>query len=291
MADFPQPPIVEPGASFELPCSQLADAFAAVEHAISPEETRYYLDGVYLHPCQTEPGGLDLRFVATDGHRLAQLTLDAPASLGDPGGAARFPCAIVGSATVGLLDKLCASAIKAAGAKEHEGAAPPRVEIAAASDARLIRWAMPCGDGGTIVVTAKTVDGEYPDYTRVVPAAPPLRALIARGPLAEAVKRVAVLGDTTSRAVKAIFAANLLTLEVTTPGLGEGREEVPCSYQGPEFTLGLNSRYWRDALGALATDTVAMGFAEDPRAAVLLRGWGDAEESDRLVQVLMPMRV
>lgn len=274
--DFPLPPQIERGAGFDLPCSQLADAFAAVEHAISSEETRFYLNGIYLHP-----EGLDLRMAATDGHRLARLTLDAP----DAG--ASFPAVIVGSRTVALLDKLCASALKAAG----EGA-PPSVSIEANASGGLIRWCLPAGDGGSIEVIAKTIDGSFPDYERVVPADPPLRALVNRAELAGAVKRVAVLVDSKTRAVSACFTPDLLTLTVTTPELGEAREELPCSYDGPEVTLGLNSKYWREALLALASDEIALGFSADPQGPVLLRGIGTAqEESDRIVQVLMPMRL
>lgn len=278
--DFPLPPRLEIASGFEMACSQLGDAFAAVEHAISTEETRYYLNGVYLHPAKNDVGGLDLRMAATDGSRLARVTSNAP------DGAASFPAAIVARRTVALLDRLCAAAAKAAG----EGA-PPSVSIEANASGGLIRWCLPAGDGGSIEVIAKTIDGSFPDYERVVPADPPLRAMVNRAELAGAVKRVAVLVDSKTRAVSACFTPDLLTLTVTTPELGEAREELPCSYDGPEVTLGLNSKYWREALLALASDEIALGFSADPQGPVLLRGIGTAqEESDRIVQVLMPMR-
>ncbi|WP_288413914.1 DNA polymerase III subunit beta [uncultured Novosphingobium sp.] len=280
VADFPDVAGVEVEFGFELPCSALADSLAGVKHAISTEETRYYLNGVYLHPVD-----LEVRFAATDGHRLARWTLDGP------DGAASFPPVIVARKTVGIVDKLLASAIKAA---DRDGS-PPEVLIEADGAGRLLRFAMRASDGGEVELIAKTIDGQFPDYTRVIPVEAPHRAILDKAILAEAVKRVAVLVSDKSRCVKAIFSENMLTLMGVSAELGEATEEVPCEYLGPDLTFGLDSKYWRQALAAIASDKIAMAFvgaydAENVRP-VRVAGWSDNAETPTLLQVLMPVRV
>lgn len=284
VADFPLPPPLSVAASLGLGCSQLADAFAAVEHAISTEETRYYLNGIYMH---AEESDLSLRLATTDGHRLARLTLP------DLEGASAWPPLIVARKTVALLDKLLAGAAKTT-PDQGPGQASAQVAIDAGGSVPgcLVRFAMPAADGGSIDLIAKTIDGTFPDYTRVIPSEIERTATIDRSALAEAVKRVAVLAEAKSRAVKAAFEHDCLTLTVTSPELGEATEEVPCSYSAAPLTIGFDAKYWRDALGALACDTVAMGMsdAQGPARIRAVEG-DDGSESERLVQVLMPVRV
>lgn len=270
---IPRVPAFEVHFNYDMKCSQLADALAAVRHAMSSEETRYYLNGVLVHPVN-----LDLRFAATDGHRLARRSIDVP------DGAASFPQAIVSRRTVELLDHLLAAAVKA------DENALVGVECASEHRGAIMRWEMPAADGGTVTVTAKTVDGDFPDYTRVIPHDPPIRAVIGRGALAEAVKRVAVLASDKSNAIKAEFEADLLRLTVTTPELGEAVEEVPCTTTGGSVAIGLDQRYWRDALGVMACDEVAM-LLTDEGAPVRLQNAATDANADALVQVIMPVRV
>lgn len=280
--DFPGPPRGDVGASFELSCAALGDLFASVEHAISSEETRYYLNGVYLHP-----EGLDLRAAATDGHRMARVSVEGPE------GAASFPPGIIGRRTVALLDKLLVAAVKGA----EEGSSPmvsieAEGAIGGFGQAARLRFTMPAADGGEIELVAKTVDGQFPDYTRVIPADPPGCAMVVRASLIEAVKRVAVLAEDKTRAVKCQFDADRLTLTVAHSSLGEASEELPCTHEGA-LTIGFDSKYLLDALQALACDTVAFGLPSDGVGAVRLRAVDgvDQSESDKLVQVLMPVRV
>jgi len=261
---------------FEVPCSRLADALAAVEHAISSEETRYYLNGVYLHPAD-----LSLRFAATDGHRLARWEVDAP------DGGTNFPAVIVARKTVRILDKLLASAVKAA---DKDGS-PPEVLVEAANEGSRLRFVMPAAGGGTVELIAKPIDGTFPDYTRVIPTDAPHLATIDRAALAEAIKRVAVLASDKTRTVRATFAEGLLTLSAASPDIGEASEDVPCTYDGPEIVRGINADYWRAALAAAVSDTVAMRFNDDSALPIRFAGWEDNGEVGSLLQVLMPVRV
>lgn len=280
VADFPVPAPMAVEHAFEIGCSALADAFARVEMAISTEETRYYLNGIYIHVAQElgEPQWLVL--ATADGHRLARLRCPVP------DGAASWPAAILPRQAVALLDKL----LKVAAKSEEKDKEPPKVLVEASAGGTALRFAMPASDGGDIEVQTKVIDGTFPDYLRVIPTAPEQSLLVQRAVLLAAIKRVSVLTMASSRAVRAQLARDMIELVVMTPELGEAREEVPCAYEGPDMTIGFNGQYWREALEALACDEVALSFT-DPGAPLLVRATGSDVDPQVLVQVLMPMRV
>ena len=267
------------GAQFEIAASALADLFASVEHAISTEETRYYLNGIYLHP-----EGLALRAAATDGHRLARLSIDAP------DGAASFAPTILPRGAVAVLDKLLAAAAKSS----PDALVTVRAEgtLGSAGQAARLRFAMPAADDGEVELVTKSIDGSFPDYTRVIPDSPEVTVRIDRAGLIEAVKRVSVLAESKTRVVRCLLEPDKLTVSVVRPDLGDGQEELACDYDGAGLTLGLDSTYLLAALRALACDTVALGLS-GPAGPVRLRAveGDDRSESERLVQVVMPSRV
>lgn len=273
VADMPMPPPADVEHNFSLPATQLRDVFANVEHAISSEETRYYLNGIYMHAVD-----LDQRFAATDGHRLARRVIDGP------DGAASFPAVIVGRKTIAVLDKLLEAAAK--GASEDD---PALVDIEADANARALTWMMPAADGGEVTLIAKTIDGDFPDYARIIPQAASLVLTIDRVALIEAVRRVATVAASKTRIVKLDLAEGLATVSSSSPDIGEASEDVAGEYLGAALTIGFDSKYWREALGAIATDKVVMRFS-DAGAPVLIEpeNTGDAAA---LVQVLMPCRV
>lgn len=266
--------------AFELGCSVLGDAFARVEYAISTEETRYYLNGIYVHVAQDAGAPQYLVLATTDGHRLARLRGEVPE------GAAAFPAAIWPRQAVALLDKL----LKVAGKTGADNEPSPKVLVEANEAATMLRFTMPAADGGEITLLTKVIDGNYPDYSRVIPASPALSLVVDRAALAQAVKRVGVLADKNSRAVRAEIRADAIELVVTTADVGEAREELPCVFDGEPVAIGLNGQYWREALLALACDEVTLAF-NDAASPVLLRAAGAGVEPETLVQVLMPMRV
>lgn len=277
VTDFPLMGGFDVGSEFEMPCSQLADILAGVDHAISTEETRYYLNGVYMHPAE-----LDLRFATTDGHRLARWRLDGPV------GSTTFPGVIVSRKTVAVLEKLLASAAKAAKGSEGED---PSILIEANDAGTRLRFALQVEGDGEVEVVAKVIDGEFPDYTRVIPSSPEQRVTVSRAELAAVVKRVAVLAEGETRIVKLAFGEDRLTISARAPDRGEASEDLACDYRGPAFELGFNSNFLRDALGAIASDMVALRCDADGAAAVRIVGWEDNDEVGALVQVLMPARV
>lgn len=266
-ADFPNPAPEEWPIEFGMKAAALADAFAAVDHAISSEEVRYYLNGIYWHP-----EGLDMRMAATDGHRLARLALDAPE------GSLCAPGVIVPRQVVSVLAK-------------ELGRVPENgdVGVSMGPGGKVLLFTLPMPDDGTLVIQAKMVDGTFPDYTRVIPDAPPNKLTVSREALLGALRRVAVLADGKSRAIKVEADDGRLMLSATSIELGEACEEVPCVYGDAPITWGFDSRYLRDALGAVASDEVRL-MLTDESGPVRIEGVTGGEEA-RLVQVLMPLRV
>jgi len=276
VADFPMVPVLERAAGFELAASALGDHLARVEHAISTEETRYYLNGVFAHVVQAEGEAPELRLAATDGHRLARLAVDAP--FGSEG----WPDLILARRSVALLDKLCAGAVKAS--------AESVVSIAVTASGDRVRFELTAADEGSVSLVAKTIDGTFPDYTRVIPTDPPLRAVVDRLALAAAVKRVGVLVAKSSRAVRLEFSQDRIVLTGRSADLGEAVEELACDYSGEDLTIGFDGTYLRAALLAVGADQVAL-LMSDPAGPCRIEAAPTDGETPALVQVVMPVSV
>lgn len=278
--DFPFPNNPELAHSFSIAAASLRDVFGRVEHAISTEETRYYLNGVYMHPV-----GLEQRFAATDGHRLARLVQDGP------DGTASFPAVIVGRRTVAVLDKLLDAATKVDNSTSDDPAKAcerPMVDIDADSCGRVIHWSMPTPDGGEVTLIAKTIDGTFPDYARVIPSQQANVLTIDRQALAGAISRVATVCSNKTRAVKLELAGgDKAVVSTTSPEIGDAMEELACAYAGDPLTIGFNGDYWRSCLSAVATDNVVMKFTDEGGPCRIEAEGGESA----LVQVLMPLRV
>lgn len=253
--DFPQPTNRAWDAEFEMPAVTLLGAIDRVVHAISTEETRYYLNGVFLHSMEAE-----LRVAATDGHRLARMILPVP------DGAETIPDVIIPRKVIKLIDPLLG---------RHEGPIDVRV-----SKSR-IRFEI-----GETVVDAKLIDGQYPDYQRVIPTSNSRRLSIEREALIAGLTRVTTVADGKLRVVKAELNADVMLLTVSSPEKGQGSEEVPCKWSGAPLTIGFNAKLLLDALGQLTAITVD-ALLEDSMAPTM---WRDDDDSPA-VFVVMPLRV
>jgi len=263
--DFPVMATGDWDAQFEMPSADLIAMIDSVRFAMSSEETRYYLNGIFLHA----PGaGGDGRMiaVATDGNRLARFHCDLPE------GAEVMPDIIVARKTVAVLDKLL---------DDHAGP----VDIAvSASKIRL--------SFGTVDLTAKLVDGTFPDYTRVIPVGNNQGWWVKPKELAEAVDRVTTISTDKTRVVSIALNANVATLTVRSPDIGEATEEVDCIYDGAPMTIGFNGAYLMDVLrhmegGDAAHEGHAAAMLAEPSSPALWRG----SEDSRRLYVLMPFRV
>lgn len=262
--DFPVIAETDLPTKFSLDADVLRDIIDGTRFAISTEETRYYLNGIFLHVVAGEVP--KFRAVATDGHRLARIEIDMPE------GAKGMPDVIVPRKCVAEVRKLL---------DEVDG--PVEIQLSASK----IRFKLgPDGSNGA-VLTSKLIDGTFPDYSRVIPTANDRLLKIDRKSLAQGVDRVAAIATTEkTRAVKIALGHDKVTLSVTSPENGTASEEIPADYTSPEFEVGFNYRYLLDILDQVDSDLVEVHLA-DAAAPTLIR----VNDASAALYVLMPMRV
>jgi DNA polymerase-3 subunit beta len=260
--DFPSIAIGEMPWRFSLPAYDLGALFSTVQFAISTEETRYYLNGIYLHVPDAE-GAPQLTAVATDGHRLARQRCPAPAGAEGMAGL--------------ILPRKTAGEVLAALKGMKDGKAAVTIEVSPAK----IRFILP-----GLTLTSKLIDGTFPDYSRVIPVANEKRLVLERDDFAAAVDRVSTISSERGRAVRLSLAEGKLTLSVNNPEAGNSVEEMDADYEGPPLEIGFNARYLADMLGQMASDSVLFKLG-DPSSPMLAQ----TREGDPALFVLMPMRV
>ena len=257
--DFPVMAGGDLSHSFALTASDLLGLIDRTRFAISTEETRYYLNGIYLHEASRDSVDV-MRCVATDGHRLASVELPMP------GGAAGMPGVIIPRKTVAELRKLI-----------EDGTDEVKIEL---SDTK-IRFS--CGEA---TLTSKLIDGTFPDYQRVIPTDNDKNMEVDSKAFADAVDRVAAISSEKSRAVKLSISDGALVVSANSPESGSATEELEASYTGEELEIGFNSRYLLDITQQIGGDTAQLTMA-DAASPTILRQAGDASA----LYVLMPMRV
>ncbi len=258
-ADFPDLTTGEFPTRFTLPASAVKKLIDRTQFAISTEETRYYLNGIYLHVVAVD-GNQMLRAVATDGHRLAQAQIEAPA------GSEAMAGVIVPRKAVGEIQKLI-----------EDPEAGVEMEI---SDTK-IRVTI-----GGVVLTSKLIDGTFPDYARVIPHANDKVLKVDRDAFAEAVDRVSTISSERGRAIKLAVGDGRMVLSVNNPDSGSASEELGVDYAADDLEIGFNARYLLDVAGQLESGTAEFRFADAGSPTLIL----DDGAADALY-VLMPMRV
>ncbi|MBL4786513.1 MAG: DNA polymerase III subunit beta [Cohaesibacteraceae bacterium] len=258
-SDFPDITAGEFSHKFTMKAADLKKLFERAQFAISTEETRYYLNGIYLHTVEVE-GKLILRAVATDGHRLAQLDMSAPS------GSEGMPGIIVPRKAVSEIQKLI-----------EDPEADIEIEV---SDTK-IRLNI-----GTVVLTSKLIDGTFPDYQRVIPQGNDKELRVDCTEFAQAVDRVSTVSSDRGRAVKLAVSEGLLVLSVSSPDSGSAVEELPVSYNAEPLEIGFNAKYLLDITNQLKSDDVIFKLAEGQAPAVI-----EDSADETALYVLMPMRV
>jgi DNA polymerase III subunit beta len=258
-SDFPDLTAGSFSHSFRLKATDLKMLIDRTQFAISTEETRYYLNGIFVHTVESK-GELKLRAVATDGHRLARADVEAP------GGSEGMPGIIIPRKTVSELQKLLDN--------------PDMIVTVEVSDAK-IRLTI-----GSIVMTSKLIDGTFPDYQRVIPAHNDKELHVDCQSFAQAVDRVSTISSERGRAVKLALSEGQLTLTVNNPDSGSATEELSVGYESDPIEIGFNAKYLLDITSQL-TGNDAVFMLADPGSPTLVRDLA----ADDALYVLMPMRV
>jgi len=251
--DFPSVAAGDTARWLPLDGKMLRDMLAQTSFAMSHDESRYALNGVLLVVQEKE-----IRVVATDGHRLALATR---------------PLGVGGVPATGIVPRKAVHEIaRILGAGEE-------VQVAIGDNQFALR--MP-----NFLLLARLIEGSFPNYEQVVPAAHPHRITLSRPMLMAALRRVSVLSEERTRPVKFTLSSGALRLSAYHPDFGEAEESVEVDYAGEEVTIGFNSRYVLDALGAQAAEQVVLEVKDS-----LSPGVVKSIEEEGSLCVIMPMRI
>jgi DNA polymerase III subunit beta len=257
--DFPDLAAGEMTHKFTLKATDLKRLIDKTQFAISTEETRYYLNGIYLHVAGAAKSQ-QLRAVATDGHRLAQMELELP------NGAAGMPGIIIPRKTVGEVQRLI-----------EDGESEVLIELSPGK----IRFTV-----GDVILTSKLIDGTFPDYGRVIPLHNDKALVVDKKEFEAAVDRVSTVSSERGRAVKLSITPGRLLLSVTNPDSGSASEELEVEYESEPLDIGFNSRYLLDIAAQIESEAAVLKLA-DPGSPTLIQD----KDPHGALYVLMPMRV
>ncbi len=257
--DFPVMSDDDFSHSFTLAAGELRRLIDKARFAVSTEEIRYYLNGIYLHATQSGDAPL-LRAVATDGHRLARVDAERPQ------GAGGMPGVIVPRKTVGELRKL---------ADEADG------EIDVALSETKIRFAF-----DKVVLTSKLIDGTFPDYERVIPASNDKALDVDAAGFVRAVDRMMAISSDKTNAIKLALNQTRLVLSSGGPDSASGEEELAVEYDSPALEIGFNARYVLEMAQNFEGERIRFQMADAVKPVI---AYDPSDE--RALYVLMPMRV
>lgn len=258
VADFPELNQGDMPTTFSLPANDLRALIDRTKFAMSTEETRYYLNGIYLHAAETD-GVKVLRAVATDGHRLARFEMPLPA------GAENMPGVILPRKAVAELRKL----VEEAGDAIQIGLSESKVRF----------------NFDHIVLTSKLIDGTFPDYQRVIPQGNDKVVEVNPKAFSSAIDRVSTISDGKSRAVKITFEGKTMTLSANSPEAGSATEDLEVN-GNDNMEIGFNARYLMDITSQIEGDGCRLTLA-DAASPTIIQDTGDASS----LYVLMPLRV
>lgn len=244
---------------FSIPAADLRTLIDRTRFAISTEETRYYLNGIYIHAAENA-GVPVLRAVATDGHRLARFEMPLPQ------GGAKMEGVILPRKAVNEIRKLIEEAADT-------------IEIALSKTKMQFSF-------DHVMMTTKLIDGTFPDYERVIPQGNDKVLELDPAVFARAVDRVSTVSSEKARAVKLTLKGKSMTLSATSPDAGSASEEMEVRFNADPIEIGFNSAYLMDVTRQIEGDGCRI-LLSDPASPTIIQDIGDASS----LYVLMPMRV
>ncbi len=257
--EFPNFPEADKGNFLSLASSLCKEMIEKTFFAMSQDESKYNLNGIY---CQIQESSGQLRMVATDGHRLSMIERDIT---------------VIESSELARGVILPRKGILELKKLAEEGDSDLKLGF---MDNNAV-----VSKGQTVIIM-RLVDGEFPDYSRVIPKTNEQQVTLAVDPFLHSLRRMIILSSEKSRGVKMKFKPQLLEVSSSNPELGDAREEMDIDYQGPELTVGFNARYLLDILQVQNTSNIQM-FFKDNLSPGLLRPVGE----EGYLAVIMPMRL
>ncbi len=255
--EFPKLPKEENAPLVKLSGTVLLEMIKKTQYAISTDETRYILNGVFFEP--REAG--KVRMVATDGHRLSLIERDLVGDFKLKSGV------IIPRKGLFELKRLLEEAPEA------------ECQLGFAENSALFKK-----PGLSMVM--RLIDGQFPEYQRVIPKEGEKQVLVNRGRFFDALKRIALLSADKSNAVRVALSDNLLRITANSPDLGEAKDDLEVAYRGASLTVGFNAKYILDVLGAMDSDEVSIELGDEHSPGVM-----HAPGDRSYTTVVMPMRV
>jgi DNA polymerase-3 subunit beta len=252
--DFPVIEDIHPRQTLSISQTDLRRLIDKTQFSMAQQDVRYYLNGLLL-----ETEGKAVRAVATDGHRLAMTQLETTRE-----GSSGLQVIIPRKAVLEL---------------QRLTAGSGDVDIAIGANHVRIQF-------GAIRFTSKLIDGRFPDYGRVIPANPSKLIELDRDTLRSALNRTAILSNEKFRGIRVMLRSGSLVLQAHNPEQEEAEEELELNYSGEEMEIGFNVTYLLEALSAIDTKIVELGFT-DANSSCLLRSPGTTDNK----YVVMPMRL
>ncbi|WP_448583716.1 DNA polymerase III subunit beta [Thermocrinis sp.] len=246
--EFPQVVVKE-----HIPSSLLSKAISKVDYAISKEDTRYALQGMYVRNHENR-----LHFVGSDGHRLALFMPEV----------AFQDELLLSRKSLKVLERLLKDAIGAILVGKDENFVHVKGE----------NWSL----------SVRLLEGEYPDYLSVLPSDFRVNAIVNRDELEDSLKRLSAIASASAFPVKLSFTKDLLILEISEPEFGEGRDEVDIDYNGEPIEIGFNGKYILEALDSFESDKIYIK-AFDADSPVVFESYDF--DKDPYLCLIMPMRL
>ncbi len=258
--EFPKISFLEGKENQQLPSETILEMIEKTAYAMSNDEVRYNLNGIYCEAKEME-GKPGLRFVATDGHRMAYCDRATPERFNLPRGA------IIPRKGVGELKRLC------------DGGGDASVSLFFDAKQMVV-------GRGSVMMLIRLVDGQFPPYEQVIPKDLSKVVTVDRRLFGEALRRASLVASELSHAVKMTFSPGLIEISTTNPDVGEVNEELAATYKGETFDVGFNARYFLDILEVISDEAVVMGLKNNVSPCVI------RSEFDRgFLSMVMPRRL
>ena len=261
--DFPALPKFERVPFVAVEPAEMLDMIERTQFAVSTDETRYNLNGVFF-----EPAAGAVRMVATDGHRLSLTERKLEGDYGLKRGV------ILPKKGLQELRKLLSEAVES-------GEEKPEAKLGFVENNAIFRRP-------GVVLAMRLIEGMFPDYRQVIPKQGEKLLTVGRERLLATLRRISLLSTDKAHAVKLELAKGSLRVLSQNPDLGEAKEEVPVEFAGEPLKIGFNARYLLDVLAVLKSDDVQLELADDLSPGVL-RGKGERDQG--FTAVVMPMRI